>query len=98
MKRKPTLRIYRNRAGRWQWQLRASNGEPLAQGCGEKANGFASARSAWRNANVTARALEFLRFAKLPREGTETVTVGGIGNTEPHWGLRITREDKPCPA
>ena len=95
MKRKPTLTIYRNRAGRYNWTLKASNGEPLAKGCGERANGFASARSAWRNLLVVVDALGWLDAYKghrdlyrLPRKG-EVIELDPLGQRS---GLRITRE------
>jgi hypothetical protein len=90
VKRKPILKIFRNRAGRWQWQLRASNGEPLAQGCGEAANGFASARSAWRNLLIVTDALAWREWLagsdRLPGKG---VTVLEDPNGE---GIIITRD------
>jgi uncharacterized protein YegP (UPF0339 family) len=90
MKRKPTLRIYRNRAGRWNWTLRAANGEPLAQGCGEAANGFASARSAWRNLLIVTDALAWREWLatsdRLPGKGA-TVLEDPDG-----YGITITRD------
>lgn len=91
MKRKPTLTIYKNKAGRFNWTLRAANGEPLAKGCGEKANGFASARSAWRNANRTFEALDWMRLlTQEERDRTPRVGVLDIHGVGP--GLRITRD------
>ena len=58
-----TLEIYkvRQRDGtkkprtRYQWRLVANNGENLARG--SQARGFATVRSCWRNASLTALAL-----------------------------------------
>jgi hypothetical protein len=73
----PGVEVFHN------WRLTGRNGEPLANGTGEKHGAFKSARSAWTNAIRTAQAFDSKWFAfpagqfKVPRVNADFVALNG---------------------
>lgn len=49
MKRRPKIQVYRDRAGKWRWRLRAKNGLILA----DSGQGYANNSACWKGWKAT---------------------------------------------